>query len=212
MIVSTRYAAATAVLVALALVPTAIHGYLGYRVDDGLRASGVPAVLETLASRPGTRNEGWMRRNFGTSDGIDRWYGDGERLRLSVVRTYDPKAVYHHPELALSYRDAQFDPGERSALPRRPEVPVTVLHGLDRSGDLVVYALHYGDQFVGNPVAFQLKLAASLLVRGRRPMTLFYVHDHAPAPTSDLAQQPAMRLLEAAIDGFFAQASAASGR
>jgi len=208
MTLSTRYAAATAVLLALALVPTAIHGYFNYRVDDGLRAAGVSGTLEGLMSRPGPRSAAWMEKRFETADWIDRYFGPGERLRLFVIRTYDPKTVYHHPELALSYGEAKFHPVEVVSLPQLPDVPVFVLRGLDSQPDLAMYALHYDGAFVRHPILFQAGLSGRLLFQGRRPMTLLYVHDRAPARGAPPSAQAAATLLASAVQSFLAQPAA----
>jgi hypothetical protein len=205
MTLSTKYASATIVLLTLALVPTAIHGYLGRRIDDGLRAAAVSETLAGLRSMPGKRTDLWVDRRFDSTDWVERYYGPGEHLRLFVIRTYDPKRVYHHPELAVSYHEAKFRPGDVVRLAGAPDVPVHALHGQEGHADLVLYALHYGDSFVRNPILFQLGLSGRLLFEGRRPMTLFYVHDSAPAAGAPVAEQPAARLLVAAIESFLRQ-------
>ena len=57
--ISSRYAAATALLVALALVPTVIHSYLGVTVDDGVRVRSIPETVDGMSSRP-TESTGRM--------------------------------------------------------------------------------------------------------------------------------------------------------
>lgn len=208
MTLSTKYAGATIVLLALVLLPTANHGYLGRRIDDGLRAAAVSETLAGLVSTPGKRKDRWVRSHFDSGDWIERYYGPGARLRLLVIRTYDPKRVYHHPELAISYTESKFRPGTVVSLAEAPNVPVHALRGQEGHPDLVLYALHYGDTFVGNPILFQLRLSGRLLFEGRRPMTLFYVHDAAPPAGEALAGTPAARVLGAAIDSFFAQQGA----
>ena len=209
MTLSTKYAHATIVLLALVLVATAIHGYLGRRLDDGLRAAKVPETLAGVGSAPGRRTERWVRSRFDSTDWVERYYGPGERLRLFVIRTYDPKRVYHHPELAISYNEAKFQPGTFVSLPDAPGVPVHALRGQEGHSDLVLYSLHYGDSFVRDPILFQLGLSGRLLFEGRRPMTLFYVYDASPPAGEALAGTPAARLLGAAIRSFFAQEASA---
>ena len=41
-------------------------------------------------------------------------YGPDDRFRVTVVRTFDAKTIYHHPELAISYPEASLGSG-RSA-------------------------------------------------------------------------------------------------
>ena len=49
--ISTRRAAAVIVVLLLAAVPTVVHTYMHWTVDDGWRASHVPEVLSGLTSR-----------------------------------------------------------------------------------------------------------------------------------------------------------------
>jgi hypothetical protein len=79
----------------------------------------------------------------------------------------------------------------------------------ERNGQrgVAVYALLYGEEFIDNPVAFQLKTSAELLVGGRKPMTLFLASDLAGNPAS-AGSSPAARVLLAAIAAFEAQAPA----
>lgn len=201
--ISTRLAPATAVLLLLALVPTAVHSYRGVSYDDGVRPRQVPVVIDGMGSMAEPRRDNWGQRRFNTDEWIDRWYGTAPRLRLTVVRTYDAKAVYHHPELAISYPDAQLG---RPVLERLADgTPVFVLRGMDQSRDLVAYALLSDGRVVENPYVEQVRLALRMLVGGRRPMTLVYVQDRNPPPVP-LERQPAMALLARALGLVKAQA------
>lgn len=194
--ISTRFAPMALVLLVLALVPVALHTYVGATYDDGVRVSAVPEVLAGMRSEPARRSANWGQRRFGTDEWFDRWYGAGQRLRLTVVRTYDAKTVYHHPELAISYPEASLG---RAAVEKLPSgEPVFVLRGIDESRDLVAYALLADEGFVENPYVFQVTSAMKMLVGGRRPMTLVYVQDREP-PAGEFARQPAARVLAAAL-------------
>ena len=194
--ISTRWAPATLLVLALALVPTVLHTYRGVFYDDGIRPKQVPAVLDGLPSQPEPRRDTWGQRRFGTDEWIDRWYGTSQRLRLTVVRTYDAKAVYHHPELAISYPEALLGPASLERLPGGE--PVFVLRGMDQSRDLVAYALVADGRVIENPYLAQLQLALRMLVGGRRPMTLVYVQDRNP-PALPFERQPAIALLTQAL-------------
>lgn len=194
--ISTRLAPAAAFLLLLALLPTVLHSYRGVFHDDGIRPAQVPAVLDGLPSTPEARRGNWGQRHFGTEEWFDRWYGAGHRLRLTVVRTYDPKTVFHHPELAISYPQAMLGPAEQAHLPAGE--PVRVLRGTDQSRDLVAYVLIVDGQAIADPYIEQARLALRMLVGGRRPMTLVYAQDRDP-PAVPLAQQPAVTLLASAL-------------
>ncbi len=194
--ISTRRAAAVLVVLLLAAVPTVVHTYMHWTVDDGWRASHVPVVLSGLTSSPQEHNATWGRRRFATDDWIDRRYGAENGLRLTVVRTFDLKTVFHHPELAISYPESSLDSGSPWVTPDGD--PVFVLRGIDQNRDLVIYALLADGAFVRNPYLHQVRLAAEMLVRGRQAMTLVYVQDRTP-PSGPLEQQPALALLREAV-------------
>lgn len=200
--ISPRYAAPVAALLALALVPTVIHSYRGVRLDDGLRASAIAETLDGMPSTPTGRRPGWVLNTFDTEDWIERTYSvGGLETRLFVARSYDPKRLYHHPELAL-LRGSQTTPAGVRTSRARPDVPLHVI-ATERGGrqGVSVYALQYDGAYIEDPVAFQLRTSVALLVSGRKPLTLFMASaaEGSPAAVDDA---PATRLLLAAIADF----------
>jgi hypothetical protein len=204
--VSTRYAAAAACLLAVALVPTVVHNYLGATVVDGRRAEAIPLRLAGYAGRPTARPERWARRNFDAADAVERYYGPGDRLRLFAARSYDAKKLYHHAELVASY-GTSLVPDGRFVLPGSPAVPVSVLRSnrAEGGGDLVMYALISGDEVIGNPHVYQLRASLRQLLRGRELLTLVYVHDRGATPGTAIENEPAAQLLREAVAAFLAQ-------
>src|SRR5688572_503232 len=199
---SSRYAPAVCVALVLALIPTIIHSYVGVVAADPLTTGAVPFVLEGYRGEPTTRNPDWGRRRFESHDWFERQYtAAGDAVVLTVVRSYDLKALYHHPELAVAYHLASFS-GSRTVAPQdRPDMPVHVLTNDDR-GPIGLYVLHYDGRFVADPIRFQIRTAGELLFTGRKPMTLFFVRDDAPAGGVGPLELPAKRLLFEAIDQF----------
>lgn len=200
--ISPRYAAPVAALLALALVPTVIHSYRGARLDDGLRAAAIAETLDGMPSAPTGRRAGWVLDRFDSDDWIERTYTvNGFETRLFVARSYDPKRLYHHPELAL-LRGSQTTPAGVRASRARPDVPLHVI-ATERGGKkgVSVYALQYEGAYIEDPVVFQLRTSVELLVSGRKPLTLFLASaaDGSPAAVDDA---PATRLLLAAIADF----------
>jgi hypothetical protein len=201
-VISARFAAPVAAMLALALVPTVIHSYRGARVDDGLEAATIAETLEGMTSSPTARKAGWVRNNFATDDWIERTYRVHTiDVSLFVARSYDPKRLYHHPELAI-LRGTQTTPAGVVRSAARPDVPLHVVETA-RGGrrGVAVYALMYEGSFIDNPLLFQLRTSVQLLVSGRRPMTLL-MSSALEGRADDIDNAPATRLLLAAIHDF----------
>ncbi|MFN8060140.1 MAG: hypothetical protein U0Q12_13375 [Vicinamibacterales bacterium] len=201
--ISTRYGPATALLLALALVPTLLAVARGDR-DDGLRVESVPAALIGLASTPTDRQAAWAERHFGSTAWLERQYGS--TTRLSIVRSHDFKRLYHHPELALAYQGGlEYD---RAVVV--DGIPVVVLRSPESPSHVGAYVLLYGrDEVVEHPYLFHLGLVTRLLVSQRQPMTLFFVYDEGASPAVPLDQALAVRLVLAAAQAFRVQAPGA---
>jgi hypothetical protein len=173
--ISRRYLGGLALLLALALVPTVLHTYIGFTTSDGKTSRTVPVRLKGDLWTDTGRNADWVHDNFASDDFIERRF---ERVTLFVARSYDPKSLYHHPELGLAY-GRTFDPVVVSTVPSAAgPIPLHVLKGEDQ---LAVYALLYDGRFIADPVRFQLANAFAMLVSPRRQMTLFFAHGDAAA-------------------------------
>ena len=197
---STRYAPLVLAMLLLALVPTVIHSYVRVTIDDGLRAEAIPSTLPGFTASAGRRDPTWGKRRFDSDDWIERRYSTaGDELSLIVVRSFDLKALYHHPELAVAY-NTPFSASSVRRFRQRPDIPVYVLRGDDGAAGL--YALHYDGRFIEHPVWFQIRTAGELLFSGRKAMTLLFVHDTRMPRQADPADTGAARLLFAAIERF----------
>ena len=201
--ISSRFAVAICALLAVALVPTLIHSYQG-AVDDGVRADVIPVTLAGYQSAPSGRGERWGRGHFDSDDWIERNYTtSGDDVRLTVVRSFDLKALYHHPELAVAYGKqygASFGAHEIVRLASAPQIPVHVLRPMPGGTALAMYVLHYNGEFVENPLWFQMRIAAELLVTRRQPMTLFFAHDLSAPGDPAIDTLPSVSLLLAAVE------------
>jgi hypothetical protein len=204
--ISDRYAPALCLLVALALVPTVLHSYIGAIDHDGRTSAAIPAALAGYTGTPGPHDPGWGKRRFESDDWFDRRYTSAnDDVVFTVIRSFDLKRLYHHPELDVAYGTA-FLAHSVATLPERPSVPVHVL-SMNTEGHVALYVLQYDDRFVADPLMFQARTAVELLFSPRRAMTLFFVHDLATPPNADPLKLPAMGLLLAAVDRFNAQPS-----
>jgi hypothetical protein len=191
--VSRRYLGGLAALLALALIPTVLHTYVGVRIADGKKSRDVPADLLGNPWAETARNPAWVHDNFASDDFIERRFLD---VTLFVGRSYDPKSLYHHPELGLAYGQA-FEPVTISTVATAAgPIPLHVLTG---EHQLAVYALLYDGVFIADPVRFQLANALKMLIAPRRQMTLFFAHG---APASAPLDSLAARAVVAAAEGF----------
>ena len=207
--ISIRFAPIVCVLTGVALAPTLMHSYVGATSVDGRSTSAIPTTLAGYSAVPSARSPGWGGQRFDSVDWVEREYTSGaDRIRLTVVRSYDLKALYHHPELAVAYGPTfgnTFDRYEVRTFPGRPEVPVHVLHPAPGRDGMALYALHYDSGFVAEPIAFQLRTAAELLFTPRRAMTLIFAHDLQVPAGARVDELPSVKLLFEAIDRFVDQ-------
>ena len=195
---SARHAPAICVLLLLALVPTIIHSYAGMVVADTLSTRSIPDHLGDYGSAPTKRSADWGQRRFESFDWFEREYTSPQgSVVLTVVRSYDLKALYHHPELAVAYHFANFSTAGTGTIAGHPEMPVHILSN-DQAGPAGLYVLHYDGRFITDPIGFQIRAAGELLFTGRKAMTLLFVRDDAvPAGVSPLKLPAAQLLLDA---------------
>jgi len=204
--ISHRFVPVVCLLLAAALVPTIIHSYSGVAHDDRRTTAAIPAVLVGHDSVPSERAATWGKRRFDSDDWTERVYSNvaGQKLRLTVVRSYDPKSVYHHPELAVAYRTS-FVGEDVIRMAERPEIPVHVMKPGPGVNASAMYALHYDTRFVDNPITFQIRAAGELLFSKRRPMTLFFLFNESAQADDQGSRSAEAGLMFAAIDAFLNQ-------
>ena len=206
--VSGRFLSILCALVGLAIVPTWIHSYADFTVQDGRVTSAIPEALAGYRSTPSKRNSTWGKRRFDSDDWTERLYAaNGDEVKLTVIRSYDAKSLYHHPELAVAYGPS-YVRSEVLRLADRPDVPVHTIYTDEDNGTVAMYVLRYDDRFVQDPILFQMRASGELLFSGRKPMTLFFVTDDhvTTAQARSLDTLPATKVLFAALDQFLAQA------
>jgi hypothetical protein len=200
--ISSRYAPLVCVALALALIPTIIHSYAGLVVDDALSATTIPPVIGEYVSTPTKRSADWGERRFDSHDWIERQYSTaGDSVVLTVIRSYDLKALYHHPELAVAYHFASFGTARTDTLEKYPDMPIHVLSN-GNEGPIGLYVLHYDGGFVADPIRFQIRTAGELLFSGRKAMTLLFVRDDTVPAGTDPLRLPAAQLLVSAVRQF----------
>lgn len=204
--ISRRYVVALATMLALALVPTLRHGYLGY-VEAAPKVTGasLPAALVGAPGIVRTTPPVWMPDTFSEDSWAETSYdvsGVG-RLTLVVARGYDLKKLYHHPELGV-LRGHNFERVRHTALTSGDPVFV-----LENGADLqhsAVYALIYDNVWIGNPYLLQASSAVTSLWARRRPLTLVFVYgpvlkDGEPTAAVTELLRTTVRGLEASASG-----------
>ncbi len=210
---SPRYGPLFILIAGIALVPTLIHTYVGVSSDDGRSVAKISRSLMGLRSEPTSRKATWVEKTFQSRDWIERqyWKMGNEPLLLFVARSYDPKRLYHHPELALVH-GSDLETLGSFPVPENPERRIHQLRGkLDNQNERVVYALLYEDRFVDDPIRFQLSHAWRALFQSRKQMTLFFVHDAFSSPDLPIERSRAVQLLNRAVDRFLSQTPAEAG-
>jgi hypothetical protein len=148
-----------------------------------------------------TKRANWGEDRLSSSDWIERRYAGPPAVKLFVARSFDPKRLYHHPELAVDY-----GPSYRAAttirLPQRSDIPVHVLRGRGNdSRRIALYTLHYDTAYVDDPIRFQLRTSFRSLFSRRLAMTLFFAAQDLPADGT-IESSSAASLLLAAMDAF----------
>ena len=195
--ISTRYLPATAAVLAFALVPTVLHTYVGMTESDGKTTAAINHRLADLDGIDTGRSAVWVEEQYGATDFIERRYTSG--VTLFAARSYDPKRLYHHPELGVAHGRSYESVAVTRVSTPSGSLPVHVLTG---QGGLACYVLLYNGEFVENPLSFQARQVFSMLVSPRRQMTLFFSQGPA-AP--EATGSPVARILVAAVDSFLAQ-------
>lgn len=204
--ISSRLALPVVLILALALVPTIIHNYMGLTIDDGLLVTRINPRLGAFTSEPTKRKAPWVKEIFDSDDWFERSYRDqnGSQVRLFAARSYDHKRLYHHPELALSYGQNLKDGGVATIQLGQQKIPVHILRRTSGKG-VSAYVLYYDDTFIENPIVHQVFDSINLLVSGRKQLTIFYLSDHNTAGAEDFAGSPAATVLVDAIQSFLSQ-------
>lgn len=200
--ISSRFRIIVSILLAVALVPTIIHNYIGATVEEGLQTSSISTELAGFSSNATPRRAMWVKDTFDSNNWIERRYigQSGENVLLFVARSYDLKRLYHHPEIGV-LRGVDLRKGGIDQLPGMPDVPVHVLKSQTGKG-LAAYVLLYNGQFIENPILMQVLTSVELLFSPRKPMTLFFVYDERAHHDASLEQSPAASILAAAVKSF----------
>lgn len=203
--IATRFVIAVGVLLAVALIPTVMHSYLGLRRDDGLRVRSIDTVLAGFTATPTSRLAAWVQETFDSYDWMERRYRapHGEEVLLFAARSYDWKRLYHHPEIGI-LRGVDLAPGGVHALPGVPGMQAHLLRSRAERG-LAAYVLLYDGRTVQHPIAEQMLHALWLVLGPRKPMTLILAYDGQRRSEASFGESSAATVLAAAVKHFVSQ-------
>jgi hypothetical protein len=198
---TTRFATSVIVLLVVAAVPTVLHSYLDTTIVDGRSARSVPMTLAGETGVQTSRRENWGDDRLGSRDWTERRYPTFPEVKLFIGRSYDPKRLYHHPELAVDYGQA-YGASSIIHLPARPDVPIHFLRGDDSTPTrIAIYALRHRESYIDDPIRFQLRTSFALLFSRRAAMTLFFAAQEL-GPDQPVETSRAAALLIASMDAF----------
>lgn len=201
---STRYVPHIAALIVLAAIPTLLHSLGRFDVDDCANSQGLlapPDVDHAAMLSAGERHRidtYWGAGNW--SAGTLGGEGPGASLRYVIVRSFDPKTVYHWPEgRVLDHRHSSRGLEEVEG-PGGVQLPVHRAFYEPRGADttVVAYLLVYDSQAVANPYLAQILAGPKQVLLGRRPMWLFLVYGEVEKSAREDAEQRAREWLASA--------------
>lgn len=170
---SRRYLLPLSACLLVALVPVTIHSYLNFDRDDCS-----PAVGLWPSSTGDAKHDAIVREQFQSFQlSQASFVKEGVQFDYSVVRSYDPKRLYHRPENTLVQHDAivenraiEWVQTPSGALPIH-----RAYYGNANRAIVVSYVLVFRSSPVASPYWPHLAAAPVEVFTGRRPMTLFFI-------------------------------------
>jgi len=188
---SRRYLPHISIALLLTLIPVAVHSYVKLKDDDCVRPSELFSACDFEGDRESTGRR--LKGMFGDVD----WCGGtlpgrdgGPALDYWILRSYDPKKVYHLPEIGFVRGAAPSARGTEWLQVGSEKVPVHRSYYPRTDVDVfVAYMLIYDSEPIGNPYIAQLLSFPRQLIRGTAPMNLFFVSGRGPAGTLTVMEQ-----------------------
>lgn len=170
---STRYVVPLAVCLLLTLIPVAMHSYFQTNKDD----CATPSAL-LPADHPAGSRDAFLQTRFQSSQFMEgSFVSTAGRFNYSIIRSYDPKRLYHRPENSLvdhvdvvTRRTIEWVPTDAGRLP--------IHRAYYDEGDralVVSYVLVFRSSPVASPYWPHLRAAFSELITGSHPMTLYFI-------------------------------------
>jgi hypothetical protein len=182
---SDRYSSHVMALLLLSLCPVVIHSYGGLSADD--------CQIDRLLAQAGPRMDGsgrhaWMIQHFSADKSQEGSLALGSGsgiLKTAIIVSHDPKKLYHHPEKRL-VRGSANRRGTEWIEADGEQIPIHLIYYDGSSPALfAAYLLVYDSHPVANPYLAPFAAFGTQLVRGRLPMTIFFVSAVGPPNEAD---------------------------
>lgn len=169
---STRYVRPLSFCLLVALIPVAVHSYFHLDRDD---CSGTLSLVP--AARSDTTHAAFLQERFDSFQLSEGGFAqDGVHFDYTIIRSYDPKRLYHRPEKSLvlhadvASRSIEWLPASSGPL------PIHLAHYREEGQAIAVaYLLVFGSSPVASPYWPHLRAAPFEMFAGRRPMTLVLI-------------------------------------
>jgi len=197
--VSRRYVPHLLVVMAPTLMAVLVHSYKGLSVDDCRQ----PLVLFLNDDHTAARaaRDAWMRETFHATEWAEGSFTTEGRegdFGFVIIRSYDPKKLYHRPE----HRLAKVTAARRTIESVTSGAETLPIHVIEyRQGEqpqMAAYLLVYNSRPVANPYWAQLAAIPGQLLTGARPMTLFFISGGgAPVERTAIKDRAKMWLADA---------------
>jgi hypothetical protein len=194
---SRRYALHAIALLLLPLSPVLIQTYGRYDTDD---CAHVQALLGRGPIEGAEDPRGrWVKDLFSAVQWKEGSLPPGSssaEFKTAVIRSYDAKKLYHHPESALVRGASLKSRGTEWIEVGGESIPIQRVYydGAD-SATIVAFMLVYGSRPVGNPYVAQFTALGRELRRGRTPMTMFFISGRGPLSQEALMDEQAKKWL-----------------
>ena len=178
---SLRYVRPLGLVLALASVPVLVHSYIGVAAESCADPEALLSGVE--ATQPSASRAEFLRSEMHASAFAETLVAgsqEGSGFRSLVLRSWDPKRLYHRPAQRLLKGSVVKGTHWEGLDSDDGKLPIQVVDYEDLiiSGHAPVaaYLLVYAGEPVSNPYLAQLRSSLRQLVFGKQPMPLYFVY------------------------------------
>jgi hypothetical protein len=186
------------------LIPVVVHSYVNLTAEDGVKFSDLCAISGSDQDSESTGRHlkdlfgevEWCHGSLGTlmpSAPADFW----------IMRSYDPKKLYHLPDTGLVRGAAPSQRTTEWVHLGDERVPIhRAYYAQEEPAVFAAYLLVYNGEPVGNPYLAQLASFPRQLVRGTSPMNLFFVSARGPHGNLEQMEQVGINWLLQSLERY----------